>query len=117
MTEADDDNDDNLIVSTETSEIKYDESQAKLIEANKKLKEEEQWTKYSLEKMLDPKQQSKIFRQKLSKYNRPIKYVIFAFIFGLVAGMVAPMFGVLMIKNLTTIMFADICNKVKKIAS
>ena len=38
-------------------------------------------------------------------------------IFALLAGLIAPLFGLLMMKNLSAIMFADACNKAQIIVA
>lgn len=73
--------------------------------------------KKSLEKILNTKKQAKTFREKVSKYNKPISFIVFGFIFSILSGLVAPMFGLFIMKDLSLIMYSDACNKLKESAN
>ena len=73
--------------------------------------------KKSLEKILNTKKQAKTFREKVSKYNKPISFIVFGFIFSILSGLVAPMFGLFIMKDLSLIMYSDACNKLKENAN
>ena len=92
-------------------------AEKKLIEANELLEEEQKRDKALLVNITDKKKQAKTFRQKLAKYNKPAIFVFFGMICALLAGLCAPLFGLLMMKNLSAIMFADACNKAIKIVA
>ena len=73
--------------------------------------------KKSLENILNKKKQAKTFRQKVSKFNKPIIFIVFGFIFAFLSGLVAPMFGLFIMKDLSAIMYSDACNKLKENAN
>ena len=83
------------------------EVKAKLEEANAVLKEQDEKLKQQLDPILNPKKQRATFKQKLSKYNKPTCNVVFGTIAALGAGLVAPLFGYAIMKNLSETMFAQ----------
>ena len=52
----------------------------------------------------DEKKSSKVYDKKLSNYARPKINILIGVFFALVAGLIAPMFGFLFVKNLFTTM-------------
>ena len=78
------------------------------------LEEEKKANKEKLINIIDKKKQAKTFRQKLAQYNKPAIYVCLGLIFAFISGLIAPLFGLLIMKNLSAIMFADACNKAQK---
>lgn len=52
------------------------------------------------------KKQGKTFRDKIGKYNNPKCNVCFGTLSALAAGLIAPLFGVGIMKNMSEIMFA-----------
>lgn len=76
-------------------------------EANKILETEEQKIKEQMDDILNPKKQGKTFRAKLSKYSKPTCNVILGTFMSLISGLVAPMFGLLIMKIIAAITLAQ----------
>jgi len=90
------------------SVMKEDPEAAKKFEvANKKLKEEDEALRQTMDGIYNEKKQASTFRTKLEKYNHPKCNVYMGTIFALLAGLVAPLFGFAIMKNLSEIMFAQ----------
>ena len=53
------------------------------------------------------KKQGKTFRDKIGKYNNPKCNVIFGTLSALAGGLIAPLFGLGIMKNMSEIMFAQ----------
>jgi len=60
-----------------------------------------------MDSIYNEKKQAKTFRDKISKYNKPKSYVCFGTLAALCGGLVAPLFGVGIMKNMSEIMFAQ----------
>ena len=84
-----------------------EEAKQKMEEANQKLKEYDEKLKKQLEPILDKKKQDKTFKSKLEPYNKPIYKIILGTFAALFAGLVAPLFGFTIMKNLFAIMMAQ----------
>ena len=82
------------------SKSRMQQANARLDERNKKLAE-------SLQHITDPKKQGKTFGDKLELYNRPKANVWGGTLAAATAGLVAPLFGFLIMKNLSEIMQAQ----------
>lgn len=58
----------------------------------------------TLDRIQNPKTNSKLFRAKLSKYNQPVCNIVVGFIFETVKGVISTLFGMFIMKNLFAIM-------------
>ena len=77
-----------------------------MAEADKKLKEEDDQLKVDMDPIYNEKKQGTTFRNKLNRYNKPTCNVVLGTLASLVAGLIAPLFGVGIMKNMSEIMFA-----------
>ena len=59
-----------------------------------------------MDNILNPKKQEQTFREKIGRYSKPRCYVWVGTLMSLLAGLVAPLFGFLIMKILSEMMFA-----------
>lgn len=84
-----------------------EEAKSKMIEADKQLKEDDEKLRQDMDDIYNEKKQGKTFRDKLNRYNKPTINVVIGTLSALIAGLVAPLFGVGIMKNMSGIMFAQ----------
>ena len=75
--------------------------------ANDVLKRADEQLRQDLDHIYDPKKQEKTFGKRVGQYSKPMWKVIIGTLSSLVAGLVAPLFGFLIMKILSEMMFAQ----------
>ena len=89
------------------AQAKEAESERRMQQANTRLDERNKTIAESLDHITNPKKQGKTFGDKLELYNRPKANVWAGTFAAACAGLVAPLFGFLIMKNLSEIMQAQ----------